>query len=94
MKLFIHFLFNLISIFLFINRLRQEFGIVKKLNNQSTSNSIQNEQNINISQKPVSSSNEFKSNTENNPNQFDCSYTSCDCPRCRNMSGNYIKYQH
>ncbi|XP_060869222.1 stAR-related lipid transfer protein 7, mitochondrial [Metopolophium dirhodum] len=71
-------------------RLRQEFGIVKKLNKQSTSNNIiQNEQNINISQKPVSNINELNcsmSKTENNKNQIECSYNSCDCPRCRNMS--------
>lgn len=88
------FYFYLIKyVFLFIYRLRQEFLIVKKLNNQSTSNKIQNEQNINISQNLVSNSNELNcSKTENNKNQIDCSYSSCDCPRCRNMSGNYIIY--
>lgn len=53
---------------------------------------MQDEQNS-ISQKTDSNNNELKlsmSKTENNQNKFDCSYTSCDCPRCRNMSGNLI----
>lgn len=79
-------------IFLFIYRLRQEFGIIKKLGKQSiTNNTIQNERTNNISQNTDSNdNNELKSETENNQNQFECSHTSYDSPRCRNMSGNYI----
>ncbi|KAL5233061.1 hypothetical protein ACI65C_000471 [Semiaphis heraclei] len=47
-------------------RLRQEFGIIKKLDSNDN--------------------NELKSETENNQNQFECSHTSYDSPRCRNMS--------
>jgi len=80
--------------FLFIYRLHQEFGIINKLNKLSTTNNtIQNEPNVNISQNTDSIDNEeLKSKTENNHNQFECTYTSYDSPRCRNMSGNYIIY--
>lgn len=83
-------------IFLFIYRLRQEFGIIKKLSKQSiTNNTIQNEQNINVSQNTDSNDdNKLKSKTENNQTPFECSHSSYDSPRCRNMSGNYIIYQH
>lgn len=73
--------------------MRQEFEIVKKLKKQfTTKNSFQNEKNGCSTQQIVSSiddENLVLSKTENKQNKFDCSFTSCDCPRCRNMNGNY-----
>lgn len=71
-------------------RLRQEFGIVKKIEKQNASNNDHSLEH-NIPQKPISSINDDKlpmSKAENAQNKLDCSYTSCDCSRCRNMDGN------
>lgn len=73
-------------------RLRQELGIVKNLEKKFFPNNVhQNNQNICNSEETVSSNNNEKlptSNVENIQYKFDCSHTSCDCPRCRNMNGN------
>lgn len=73
-------------------RLRQEFGIIKKLEKQTLSKDIiQNDNNLDTPQKLVSITNNENlciSKAKNVQNKFDCSYTSCDCPRCKNMNGN------
>jgi len=55
-------------------------------------NVISNNQNRYISEKPASTNinDEELSMTkaDNKENEFDCSYTSCECSRCKNMNGN------
>lgn len=69
-------------------RLRQEFGIINKLEKQSMSN----KKNICLAEKHVTKNiNDEKlptSNADNIQNKFDCLYNSCNCARCRNMNGN------
>lgn len=74
-------------------RLRQEFGIINKLEKQSMSNNIlSNKKNICLAEKHVTTNiNDEKlptSNADNIQNKFDCLYNSCNCARCRNMNGN------
>lgn len=81
-----------LNIFCVYQRLRQEFGVINKLENKSISNDVkQNEQNRQISNSIVSNCNNIKLSTyniKNIQNKMDCSYTSCNCSRCRNMNGN------
>lgn len=73
-------------LFLYLS-LRREFGIVKKLEEKPSSKNVQNEC---VSQKLISINNEKlpTPETENAQNKFNCSHTSCNCPRCKNMNGN------
>lgn len=84
-------MFHLLFFVLF-HRLRQEFGIVKKLEKKFFLNNVhQNNQNICNSEETLSNINSEKistSNVENIKYKFECSHISCDCPRCRNMDGN------
>lgn len=72
--------------------MRQEFGVVNKLKKQVTlTTELKNEQNARNTQTIVSSledENILISKTESIQNKYDCSFTRCDCPRCRNMNGN------
>lgn len=69
-------------------RLRQEFGIIKKIENKSV------EQNTTISQKPIASTiDKNASESETVQNEFVCSVNNCECPRCKNMNGNDIYKQ-
>lgn len=72
--------------------MRQEFGIVKKLEKkQSPPKDIpEHEQNKYTPQNPAINLNNEQirmSEAEHIENQFNCSKTSCDCSRCRNMNG-------
>lgn len=80
-------------IFLFL-RLRQEFGIVKKLEKKQSppKDIVEHEQNKYTPQNPTNNFNNEKipmSEAEHIENQFNCLKTSCDCSRCINMNGNY-----
>lgn len=82
----------LYTFFTLFYRLRQEFGIVKKLEKKFLSNNInQNNQNIYNSEELLSSNNNEKlptSDVDDMKYKFNCSHTSCDCSRCKNMDGN------
>lgn len=72
-------------------RLRQEFGIVNKLEKKSLSNDIlPNKKNICLTKNHISTNinDEKLPKAENIENKFDCLYNSCDCSRCKNMNGN------
>jgi len=74
-------------------RLRQEFGIIKKLEKKFMLKDIlSNDQNKYKSEKSDSLNNNdeklFITKAENKQKEIDCSYTSCECRRCINMNGN------
>lgn len=86
---------NLFSNFYFLfYRLRQEFGIIKKIEKQTLSKDVnQNDKNVLISQIHGSITNNENlciPKAENVQNKSDCSFMSCDCPRCKNMNGNLL----
>lgn len=68
-------------------RLRQEFGIIKKIEKKSVG------QNLIVSQKPITSTiDKNASESETVQNEFVCLVNNCECPRCKNMNGNEIYY--